>query len=125
MRNLCWYLGIASMMMFAGSALAQGHSMNESADACGLDAYYAGNGAIAIDSFSLEQLVDGDMDSGGTNCMGKLYLCDDGSGGTSTVQKKADCDNCAANHCDGCCSYFCTTPACKTRCCANECGTVC
>lgn len=126
MRNLRWYLGIVSLTMFFGSIFAQQAYADDLAETCGLDAYYADDGAIIIDSFSLDRLADGEMLSPDPSCRGdKLYLCDGASGGTSVVKKKAQCDTCAANHCDGCCSYFCTTPACRTRCCSNECGTVC
>ena len=100
------------------------------------------NGALAFESLSsimsgktgsseLEELgafLDQAQANVAAAACGPLYLCDCAAGTPATgcpVKAKKDCDDCAANHCDGCCGYFCTTAACKTACCAGECGTVC
>lgn len=104
------------------------HMTSPETDYCVVHGLRMSDGSMELQLFDMNELT-GFSNSAGDTCAGdKLYTCDDGSGGTSSVRKKSDCSKCSTsnpNHCDGCCDYFCDTAACQTACCAGQCGSVC
>lgn len=129
MKNLLISLVVATFLLVPGMAAAV-----NSLQVCEVEGVVAVDGSMRLNSFSLSDMVGlSNSDAHATAvdptvCAGQMYACDNGSGGTSIVKKKSDCDSCSStnpDHCTGCCDYFCTTAACKTRCCSNECGTSC
>lgn len=127
-------LPVTAFAQPAGSNIAVDRLVPSKAALCVEDAIAFDSGAVALNSYSLAELIDDDFaaeaGAAGTTCAGKLYGCDDGAGGSEIVKKWKNCDECSSanpDHCTGCCTYFIdsTQPTKRSLCCANKCGTTC